>query len=40
MGHHYLRASLDPSSRAGLRVANDTSPNFAEEFLFETQVIK
>ena len=34
------RFGLDPSSRAGLGVANHTSPNFAEEFLFKPRVIE
>ena len=29
------RFGLDPSSREGLGVANQTSPDFAEEFLFK-----
>ena len=29
------RFGLDPSSRADLVVANQTSPDFAEEFLFK-----
>ena len=34
------RFGLDPSSRAGLGVANDKSPDFAEEFLFNPRVIE
>ena len=34
------RLGLDPSSRAGLGVANDKSPDFAEEFLFNPRVIE
>ena len=34
------RFGLDPSSREGLGVANQTSPDFAEEFLFNPRVIE
>ena len=34
------RFGLDPSSRAGLGVVADTSPNFVEEFLFKPRVIE
>ena len=34
------RFGLDPSSRAGLGVVADTSPNFVEEFLFNPRVIE
>ena len=34
------RFGLDPSSRAGLGVVADKSPNFAEEFLFNPRVIE
>ncbi len=33
------RFGLDPSSREGLGVANQTSPDFAEEFLFKPRVV-
>ena len=34
------RFGLDPSSRAGLEVVADKSPNFVEEFLFRPRVIE
>jgi hypothetical protein len=34
------RFGLDPSSRAGLGVVADKSPNFVEEFLFKPRVIE
>jgi len=34
------RFGLDPSSRAGLGVVADKSPNFVEEFLFNPRVIE
>ena len=34
------RFGLDPSSRAGLGIVADKSPNFAEEFLFKPRVIE
>ena len=34
------RFGLDPSSRAGLEVVADKSPNFVEEFLFKPRVIE
>jgi phage terminase small subunit len=34
------RFGLDPSSRAGLGVVADTSPDFAEEFLFKPRAIE
>ena len=34
------RFGLHPLSRAGLGVANHTSPDFAEEFLFKPRVIE